>query len=225
MSRDEFAGLLTAQAVPPALAERLAHFGAFVLAGNARCNLTAARTPETLVPHILDSLTLLADVEGPLVDIGSGGGFPAIPIALAAGVRITMIESTGKKAKFLRQALEELQLDGEVLQGRAEDFALDEKYRERFARATARAVATAPAVLEYTLPFLAPDGLALLQRGVLEDAERRAAADASLVLGGELIEERLLEGSRRILLVRKVRPTPWRFPRKNGMPVKKPLCL
>jgi 16S rRNA (guanine527-N7)-methyltransferase len=217
--------LLLQNDVEAGLAQRLAQFGDVLLEGNRKCNLTSARTPELLLPHLLDSLTCVGDVDGPLVDIGSGGGFPAIPIGLATGVPITLIESIAKKTSFLSGAIEALGMDGNVLRGRAETFALQDEYREQFRCATARAVGSAPTVIEYVLPFLSIGGTAILQRGDMSDQERKASADAALVLGGELVEERLLGGQRRILIIRKVRTTAWRFPRKNGAPEKRPLCM
>jgi len=110
---------------------------------------------------------------------------------------------------------------------RAEDAARDPALREQFASATARAVGSAPAVLELTLPFLALGGVAVLQRGRFTVAERTATHDAALVLGGALRDE-IRPGSdddeRRILLVVKERPTGPRFPRRAGVPAKRPLC-
>jgi 16S rRNA (guanine527-N7)-methyltransferase len=217
--------LLIEHDITSELAQRLAQYGELLLEANQRCNLTAARTPEALLPHILDSLSFVDDVEGPLVDVGSGGGFPAIPIALATGVPVTMIESIAKKAKALRSISEALALKAMVLCGRAETFGLADEHREVYRCATARAVAVTPTVMELLMPFLQLGGQAIIQRGGLEEAERQASTDAALVLGGEWKEERLLEGQRRLLYIKKVRKTPWRFPRKNGAPAKFPLCM
>jgi 16S rRNA (guanine527-N7)-methyltransferase len=86
-------------------------------------------------------------------------------------------------------------------------------------------VSSAPTVAELTVPFLSPGGQALLQRGSLTPDERNAVSDAALVLGAELIEERPIDGERRLLILRKTTPTGPRFPRKNGIPAKRPLCL
>ena len=104
-------------------------------------------------------------------------------------------------------------------------MAFEDAHRERYLTATARAVAIAPTVLEFTMPFLRIGGKAILQRGALDEKERRATADAALVLGGELVDEIALEGNRRLLIVAKSRPTPLRFPRRAGVPAKRPLCL
>ncbi len=211
--------------IEPALAERLAVYAALVLVANRRLNLTGAKDGAAFAAHIADALTLLPDVVGPLIDVGSGNGVPGIPLALATGVRVTLLEPIKKRATFLAKTLAELGLEGEAVAARSEDAAREPAYRERFAVATARAVAAAPIVAELTVPFLAIGGRALLQRGSLEAPERNAVTDAALVLGAELIEERQLDGERRILILKKRAPTSPRFPRKNGIPAKRPLCV
>jgi 16S rRNA (guanine527-N7)-methyltransferase len=211
--------------VDAALAERLAVYAGLVLAANRRLNLTGAKDGTAFAAHIADALTLAADVAGPLIDVGSGNGVPGIPLALATGARVTLLEPIKKRASFLADALARLGLDGEVVAGRAEDVARDPAYRERFGTATARAVASAPTVAELTVPFLAIGGRALLQRGSLAPAERNAVADAALVLGAEMVEERAVDGERRIVVLTKRSSTSARFPRKNGTPAKRPLCV
>ena len=203
----------------------LARYGSLLLDANRRVNLTGAKDVAALTPHIVDSLAVRPYVTGSLIDIGSGGGLPAIPLAITTEAPCTMIDAVGKKVHFLRSVIADLALPAHALHGRAESLAFDENLRAVFMTATARAVAAAPTVLEYAMPFLAIGGHAILQRGALDERERQATADASLVLGGRLIEEISLEGSRRLLIVRKERETPLRFPRKAGVPAKRPLCL
>ena len=205
---------------------KLESFVVLLLKKNATMNLTAARTPEAIDAHVRDALFLVPHLRGPLVDIGSGGGFPAIPLAIATGIRCTLIESVAKKAAFLREVGAELGLDLVVLARRAEDVARDSDLRGRFATATARAVGPATTVLELTVPFLEVGGRALLQRGVELPGERQALSDASLVLGAE-IEPELLDPrseARRVVVVRKIAATGARFPRRAGVPAKRPLC-
>ncbi len=205
---------------------KLDAFVALLLKKNAALNLTAARTPEAVEAHVRDALFLVPHIRGPLVDIGSGGGFPAIVLAIATGVRCTLVESLAKKAAFLRDVGRELALDLEVLAKRAEDVARDPAYRGTFATATARAVGPATTVLELTVPFLAVGGRALLQRGQERPGERQALADASLVLGAELEPELIDPGAdaRRVVIARKIAATGERFPRRAGVPAKRPLC-
>jgi 16S rRNA (guanine527-N7)-methyltransferase len=211
------AALRTQFAVPAPLAERLAAYGALLLEANRRVNLTAARDPAALAPHLADALTLAADVDGELIDIGSGGGLPGIPLALATGVPVVLVDAV--------RALVALGLAGTALAERAERLGHDPVYRGRFRAATARAVSTAPTVAEFTLPLLAIGGRALLQRGVLETPERQAVEDAAPMLGGRFAEERPLDGERRLIVLEKVAETPIRFPRRDGVPAKRPLCL
>jgi 16S rRNA (guanine527-N7)-methyltransferase len=208
-----------------ALRGRLAAYGRMVLEANRSFNLTGAKTEAELAGHLLDSLTLVPYVAGDIVDVGSGGGFPAIPLGLATERRITMIESTLKKAKFLQSVLDELEIAGQVVPQRAEDAARSELLRDRFSTGTARAVASGPTVIELVLPFLAPGGKALLQRGKLDERESAAMSDAAPMLGGVLEEDVSLEGDRRIVIVRKRSETPQRFPRRPGVPAQRPLCL
>jgi 16S rRNA (guanine527-N7)-methyltransferase len=221
----ELATLLEAAGVDAALAERLSVYGALLLEANRRVNLTGAKDAAALAPHLLDALTLVGDVGESLVDIGSGGGLPGIPLAIATGTRVLLLEPIAKKAAFLSHALVELKLEGLALAERAEDAARDARYREQFASATARAVSSAPTVAELTLPFVRCGGKALLQRASLEPAERQALEDAAPMLGAALTEERLLGGARRVLVLEKRIPTPIRFPRRNGVPEKRPLCI
>ncbi len=206
-------------------ASRLAAYGEMLLEANRRTNLTGAKTPEALVAHLLDSLTLVPFIAGPLVDVGSGAGLPAIPLALVLGVEITMIEATAKKAAFLELALRRLDLRGEVVAERAETAARSERLRDAYPSGTCRAVASGTSTAELLLPFVRPSGLAVLQRGKVSEAERAAIADAALVLGGEL--EGLVNipnGERSIVLLRKTTPTPPRFPRRVGVAERRPLC-
>jgi 16S rRNA (guanine527-N7)-methyltransferase len=206
------------------LVEALARYGEMVLEANRSFNLTGAKTPEELVPHIVDSLSVVPFVRDAHVDVGSGGGLPAIPLAIATGVHVTMIETTRKKVQFLQRMLDELSLAGEVISERAEVAAHDERLREQFSSGTARAVASAPTVAELLLPFVTTGGVAILQRGTIDEGERIALQDAALVLGGQVETEHPLDGERRIVLVRKTAATPLRFPRRTGIPQKRPLC-
>jgi 16S rRNA (guanine527-N7)-methyltransferase len=216
---------LAAAGVRAPLAAPLARYGALVLEANRRFNLTGATTPDELLAHLLDSLTVVPYVAAPYIDVGSGAGFPAIPVAIARAIPVTLVEATRKKARFLESALAELGLRGEVIAERAETAAHRGDLRERFASGTARAVATAPTVAELLLPFITIDGVAILQRGAGDRREEIALEDASLMLGGRREREEPLGEGRRIILVRKTGATPARFPRRVGVPEKRPLCL
>lgn len=224
MSSPELRALLEAGGAPPKHLDRLVTYGDAVLAANRQFNLTGAKTATELAPHILDSLTLVWRVPYGLVDVGSGGGLPAIPIAIVTGLPVLMIEATLKKARFLEEMIAELRLEAFVLAERAEVVAHDPRFREGFTTGTARAVASAPTVAELLLPLISVGGEAILQRGTIDDRERQALSDAALMLGGSVEDEILLDGQRRLIVVRKVAPTSPRFPRRTGVPEKRPLC-
>ncbi len=226
MTEDEaaLATLLAAAGVAAGPAERLAAYGALLLEANRGVNLTGAKDPAALLPHLLDALTLADDVSERLIDVGSGGGLPGIPLALAAGVPVTLLEPIAKKAAFLRRAVEALGIAATVVAERAEIAARDPALREHFAYATARAVSNASTVAELTVPFLRVGGRALLQRTALDPGERQALDDAAPILGAVVLEERVVVGERRIVVLEKRFPTGQRFPRRNGIPEKRPLC-
>lgn len=202
---------------------RLAEFAQRLLAATARVNLTAARTPAAVAAHIADALAIEHFVRHPLVDVGSGGGFPAIPLAIVTGWPITLIEATMKKAHFLRETLTALRLAGTVLNARAESVGRDQRERGRYASATARAVGSSATVLELTIPLLAIGGIAVLQRGAFAASDREALLEAASILGAALGEDHLQPDGRCVILVTKVAETAARFPRRVGMAAKRPL--
>jgi 16S rRNA (guanine527-N7)-methyltransferase len=212
-----------------AVRRRLATYASLLYERNACLNLTGARTPAEIAEQIRDSLTVLPYVREPMIDIGSGGGFPGVPLAVATGWEVTLVESIAKKARFLEEVADRLGVSLRVVTARAEELARDAAYRERFASATVRAVGSAPTVLELAVPFLALGGRAVLQRGAAGPREREAIAQAGLILGAELVDEVLLEADgpdgvgRRILLFEKRTATPARFPRRSGVAAKRPL--
>jgi 16S rRNA (guanine527-N7)-methyltransferase len=216
--------LLERAGLEPDLRRPLVRFGALVLEANRRTNLTGAKSPGELADHLLDSLTVVSHLRAPYVDVGSGAGFPAIPAAIAAGIPVTLVESSAKRARFLESALELLGLPGKVVLERAEVVGHDVAMREQFASGTARALASAPTVAELLLPLIAVGGVAILQRGAVPHDERIALDDAALMLGGRVEEAYPIGNNRRILLIGKVGVTPARFPRRSGIPAKRPLC-
>jgi 16S rRNA (guanine527-N7)-methyltransferase len=224
-SADAIVSILAAHAVTPDLAQRLASYGQLVLEANRTTNITAARDPATFAEQLLDALTIANDVAGPLIDIGSGAGLPGIPLAIVTGQPVVLVDSVRKKATFLARALGELGIAGEAIASRAERLGVDPAFRERFQCATARAVSSAPTVAELTVPFLSVGGKALLQRGAFAERERQALFDAATMLGADVVEERLLGGDRRVLVLAKRTPTQQRFPRRDGVPEKRPLCF
>lgn len=225
MPETSLAAALEAAGLEAETRARLARYGELVLAANRRFNLTGAKSAADLAGHLLDSLTVLPFIRAPYVDVGAGAGLPSIPIAIALGIPVTMIEATAKKAQFLAETLERLALRGEVVAQRAEAAAHLPALRERFASGTARAVGSAATVAELVLPFIAVGGIAVLQRGAMTASERHGLEDAALMLGASLEGEAALESpGRRVVTLRKQHPTPSRFPRRTGVPQKRPLC-
>lgn len=220
-----FEALLERRGIAAPLRVRLGRYGALVLEANRSLNLTGAKSADEFADHLVDSLTLLPYIRSPYVDVGSGAGLPAVPIAIATEIRVTMIEATAKKARFLTSLLDSLAVRGEVIAERAEIAGHRHGVREQFSSGTARALGSAPTVAELLLPLLAVGGLAVVQRGLMADGERAALQDASLMLGGSVEDEIELGRGRRIILVRKLSSTPSRFPRRTGTPGKRPLCF
>ncbi len=196
---------------------------------NSRFNLTAITDErEIFVKHFLDSVLGMNCLKsGKVIDIGSGGGFPAIPLAvMREDIFITMLEATGKKCSFLETVITELDLkNADVINGRAEELAKLPQYREKFCSCTARAVARMNTLCEYTLPFVEPGGNFIAYKGA-DESEIEESSHAISVLGGSLREIRRydLEGaSRMIAIVDKVKRTPALYPRGRGKERKQPL--
>jgi 16S rRNA (guanine527-N7)-methyltransferase len=225
MVSSELAALLEPSGLEPAIRERLARYGMLVLEMGRRFNLSGARSEPEIAAHLLDSLTVIPHVAEPYADVGSGAGFPAVPVAIATGIAVTMVEATTKKARFLESVLEMLGIRGRVVVERAEIAGHRFELREQFASGTARALGSASTVAELLLPLIAVDGAAVLQRGQISAAERQALDDAALMLGGVVEDDLGLNGDRRLLIVRKIRATAERFPRRPGVPAKRPLCI
>lgn len=202
---------------------------------NSRINLTAIREVEVIrAKHFVDSLSCLLVMRDPLpnriIDIGTGAGFPGIPLKIALpNLKITLVESVGKKADFCRHIVQTLKLDQvEVLQARAEEMGLDQKYRERYDWAVARAVATMPVLAEYLLPLVRIGGAVLAQKGESGPAEVHAADQAIKLLGGRLrkLQKLNLPGiteDRYLVVVEKCVTTPPGYPRRVGLPAKRPI--
>jgi 16S rRNA (guanine527-N7)-methyltransferase len=206
-----------------------------LLAWNEKLNLTAIRDVEGIrTKHFLDSFSCaLAWKENPprrLIDIGTGAGFPGIPLKiLYPSMRLTLVESVGKKANFCRHIIEILKLDAtEVVTARAEDVGQMPAHREAYDWAVARAVANLPVLAEYLLPLVQVGGAMLAQKGQSGPAETHKTEKALKILGGrtrQLLPVTLpgVADERFLVVVDKVAATPPQYPRKPGIPAKKPL--
>ena len=202
---------------------------------NERFNLTAITDPEGIqLKHFLDSLSVLKTLPaGPLrlIDIGTGAGFPGLPLKIALGpeLTLTLVEATGKKITFLDAVVKELGLQGVTsVKARAEEIGQDPAHRERYDVAVARAVAELPVLLEYLLPAVKVGGRAIAQKGATAPAEAETAHAAARRLGGHLREIIALTlpglpDPRHLVIYDKVQATPKQYPRRPGLPSKSPL--
>lgn len=207
---------------------------------NTRINLTAIVDDEGIVSkHYLDSLSILPAIDREqdrvaprsltLIDVGTGAGFPGLPVRIVRPEMIvTLLDSLQKRVNFLDTVISELALDGTLtVKARAEGAGMDPRHREQYDIATARAVASLPVLAEYTLPFVRPGGLMIAMKGQ-KQAEIDEAAHAIRTLGGsvERVETLTLpdsDMSRTLVYIRKKTHTPGCYPRKAGLPERRPL--
>lgn len=207
---------------------------------NEKFNLTAILDDQGIaIKHVLDSLTLLPYLdrvqassptdELTMIDVGSGAGFPGIPLKIMRpDLKILLLDSMVKRIRFLDEVIADLKLQGiSTWHGRAEDGARDANLREKFQVATARAVAPLPALCEYCLPFVRLGGTFLAMKGPA-GRESQEARRAIQLLGGELVavDEFILPGTdikRTIITIGKIAPTPAAYPRQAGKPETRPL--
>lgn len=214
---------------------RFSAFHALLDAYNAHMDLTAVPGEDERVDrHDLDSVTPLAQGLLPygarVIDVGTGAGFPGMPLLiLRPDLRMTFLDAQQKRICFLREVLSHLELQGETLHARAEDAARSPGHRERYDVALSRAVAGAATLQELTLPFLLPGGLSIAWKGPGITAETDAARRAAFLLGGKVravvpapVPGRA-EWAHVLLLTDKVAKTPMMYPRRAGLPAKKPL--
>ena len=202
---------------------------------NQKFNLTAIRDAESIrTKHFLDSFSCVlawkANPPASLIDVGTGAGFPGIPLKiLYPNMKLTLVESVGKKANFCQHIVSALGLENvQIANARAEEAGQDPTHREKYDWAVARAVANLNVLSEYLLPLVKIGGTALAQKGESGREEARSAEKAMNVLGGklrEVIPVKLSEvaDERLLVVVNKVAATPFKYPRKAGVPAKQPL--
>ena len=205
---------------------------------NQRLNLTSITGHEEVqIKHFLDSLTVTLALEPPfdessfrLIDIGTGAGLPGIPLKIVLPtIKLVLLEATAKKADFLRHLKDRLGLaDVEVVVGRAEEVAHQAQYREQFDLVLSRAVASLPALVELTLPFCRVRGSFIAQKKGDIEGEVYRADRAIRLLGGSLREVKRVDleeftDERFLVIIDKVQPTPANYPRRPGIPAKRPI--
>ncbi len=202
---------------------------------NQRLNLTAITDPDEIeTRHFLDSISVVRahnfQQRCKVIDVGTGAGFPGLPLRIVRPqIALTCMEATGKKTDYIKHIAARLDLSGvNVLHGRAEDVGQIPEHREQYDVATARAVARLPVLAEYMLPLLKVGGKMIAMKGESAAQEVSAAKDALRILGGEmrrLIKVELPEVAEThyLVLIEKVAASPTKYPRRAGLPSRKPL--
>ena len=213
--------------------EKFDKYMKFLLEWNEKINLTAIVEPdEVKIKHFLDSLTVLKYIndEDKVIDIGTGAGFPGIPLKIMKpDTKITLLDSLNKRINFLNIVIEELGLKNiEAIHGRAEEFARNKLYREKYDIAVSRAVANLSTLTEYMLPFVKVGGRCICMKGANVKEELDKAKNAIQELGGKIekIDNFCLsnnDNERNIIIIKKVKETKAKYPRKAGIPSKEPL--
>ena len=203
-----------------------------LLEWNEKMNLTAITEPkEVLIKHFIDSISIMPHVKKAenILDIGTGAGFPGIPLKIVLEqISFTLLDSLNKRIHFLQEVTKQLKLERiESIHGRAEEFCKTER-REGYDVAVSRAVAKLNVLLEYMLPFVKIGGRCICMKSSEIEEELEEAKKAIEVLGGmiEKVEEITLENTditRKIVIIKKIKETPKKYPRKAGTPSKEPI--
>ncbi len=198
---------------------------------NKKINLTAiVEEKEIITKHFIDSLTInkYLNKENNIIDVGTGAGFPGIPIKIInENLEVDLLDSLNKRINFLNEVIKECHIEKiNTIHSRIEDFAI--KNREKYDVATSRAVARMSVLLEYLLPVVKKDGICICMKSNKADEEIKEAKKALEILGGKIekIEKFNLPGTdyeRSIIIIRKIKSTPKNYPRKAGIPAKNPL--
>lgn len=216
----------------PRQLEQFSLYGDLLVEWNQKVNLTNITDPEGIIlKHFLDSLTLTKYLQGnTLVDIGTGAGFPGIPLKIYfPEMEVLLVDSLAKRLDFLKVVINQLNLQGiDTIHSRAEDLGRNPQYREKFDYVTSRAVVRLPILLEYTVPLLKVGGIFLAAKGYQVEEEMEESNKALQLLGARIKDTEAFSlgpeaEHRAIVIVEKTRSTPATYPRKAGVPSKKPL--
>ena len=204
-----------------------------LLEWNEKINLTAIIQPEEIIlKHFIDSMTIAPYLEknAKLIDVGTGAGFPGIPLKIIReDIQITLLDSLNKRINFLNHVIKQLQLTNiQTIHSRVEELGKDKRYRENFHYATSRAVANLSTLAEYLIPLVKIEGCCISMKGANIQEEIQKSKNAISLLGGKIekIKEFQLPKSdmdRNLVIIRKVKNTPSKYPRKAGLPTKDPI--
>lgn len=214
----------------PDKAEILAEYMSGILEWNEKVNLTAITEEDDFIKkHIVDSLTICGiealEKAGNIIDIGTGGGFPGIPLAVVyPEKKVVLLDSLEKRLNIIEELCEKLGIKNvETLHARAEDAGQSSEYREGFDLCVSRAVANMSVLAEYTLPFVKKGGCLIAYKGKEIEEELNEAKRSIGILGGEI--ESILDSAteQKLVVIKKVESTPKKYPRKAGDPKRKPL--
>ncbi|AOT73109.1 16S rRNA (guanine(527)-N(7))-methyltransferase RsmG [Geosporobacter ferrireducens] len=215
--------------------QQLVKYKELLLEWNEKINLTAiTEEKDVMIKHFLDSLSCVKASplknEVKIIDVGTGAGFPGIPLKVYyTDIQLTLLDSLNKRIHFLQAVCETLGLKSvEFLHGRAEDYGNNKNYRERYDVAVARAVAELNSLAEYCIPFVKIGGFFIAQKGPNIEEEMKRAEKAIEILGGKIVEKidiplPFSEITHNIVIIKKIKQTPTKYPRKAGTPTKNPL--
>jgi len=217
---------------------KFSHYLELLVQWNKKINLTSLKTPQEIISkHFIDSISCIEvinkyiDIEEiSIIDVGTGAGFPGIPIKIIYPlIKLSLLEARKKKTMFLEKVTEEMNFQKvKILNGRAEIFGKSIDYREKCDIAISRAVAHLNVLSEYCLPLVRVGGLFVAQKGRSYKKETEKSFKTIQVLGGELIGVEsvripFIDQERHLLLIKKIKNTPSIYPRKAGLPQKRPL--
>ena len=201
-----------------------------ILESNKHINLTSITDPkEFIIKHLIDSLIVSQYIDGDnILDIGTGAGFPGIPLAINnPGKNFVLLDSVNKKLNVIRGTIPELDIKNvEIIHARAEELGNDENYREKFNIVVSRAVANLTTLVEYMLPFATIGGYVVCMKGPNYEDEITEANKAIDILGGKIdkiLNIDIEDNERNIIFIKKVKNTPLKYPRMQGKPLKEPI--
>ncbi len=214
--------------------EQFVKYYELLISRNKEVNLTSIiQHDEVIDKHFIDSLSIVRAIElknQKIIDIGTGAGFPGIPIKIVyPNTRITLLDSLQKRVHFLEEVRDELELENiEIIHGRAEDFGKKEEYREQYDISVSRAVANLTVLSEMCIPFVKTGGKFISYKAESADTEVESARKAISLLGGEYSKTVSLvlpmtEYGRKLIVIDKCKKTDIKYPRKAGIPMKRPL--